>query len=142
MMTEESPGNQFQQLGGEAAVRGLVERFYELVEADADLRPVYPEDLSPGKEKLALFLIQWLGGPPAYSQVYGHPRLRRRHFPFVISELHAGRWLRHMRQAMKDEGWDAAFISTLYGNLAPLAHHMVNANDDVPREPLDNVRLT
>jgi len=142
MMTEESPDNQFQQLGGEAAVRGLVERFYELVETDADLRPVYPEDLSPGKEKLALFLIQWLGGPPAYSQVYGHPRLRRRHFPFVISELHAGRWLRHMRQAMKDQGWDAAFISTLYGNLAPLAHHMVNANDDVPREPLDNVRLT
>lgn len=132
----------FEAIGGKDGVQRLVERFYELVEADADLRPVYPKDLGPGKAKLALFFEQWYGGPPAYTDLYGHPRLRRRHFPFVISELHAGRWLRHMRQAMNDCDWPEEAITAAYERLAPLAHHMVNANDDVPREPLGDARLT
>jgi hemoglobin len=141
-MTNEIQQTHFDRAGGETAVRELVQRFYELVEADPDLRPVYPEDLGPGKDKLTLFFVQWLGGPPLYSNLYGHPRLRRRHFPFVIGELQAGRWLRNMRQAMNDCDWDAALITELFENLAPLAHHMVNANDDIPREPLGDVRLT
>jgi hemoglobin len=141
-MTTETPKTYFDQIGGEPAVRDLIDRFYGLVENDPELRPVYPENLEPGKEKLTLFFIQWLGGPPAYSQLYGHPRLRRRHFPFLIGELEAGRWLRNMRKAMADSGWDSELVAGLFEGLAPLAHHMINANDDVPREPLDNARLT
>lgn len=124
----------FARLGGRDAVRRIVERFYSLVEADAEQRAIYPSDLEPGKEKLVLFFEQWMGGESRYSDLYGHPRLRIRHFPFVIDELAAGRWLRYMRQAMKEEGMDEATLATVFKALGPLAHHMVNAGQDVPRD--------
>ena len=115
-----------ERIGGSDALRAVVWRFYELVEADADLRPLYPEDLAPGREKLALFLEQWLGGSGRYSELYGHPRLRARHFPFAVTELGAGRWLRHMRQAMQECGVDEDAQREIFSALGPLAHHMVN----------------
>lgn len=122
--------------GGREGVRRIVDEFYRRVEADEVMRPIYPEDLEPGREKLRLFMVQWLGGPPEYSEKYGHPRLRRRHFPFVIDELATGRWLRHMRGAMLDSGVDPAIAKRLFDALAPLAQHMINANDNVPRDPI------
>jgi len=136
-----SAGTLFDRFGGQEGVVALVEEFYSRVEADPDIRRVYPEDLEPGKRKLALFLGQWLGGPAAYTQQFGHPRLRRRHFPFVIDELAAGRWLKHMREAMQYRGVADADISFVFERLGPLAHHMVNAGEDVPREPLGDVRM-
>ena len=124
----------FTQIGGSEAVSRVVERFYELVEADAEQRSIYPEDLKPGKEKLKLFFEQWMGGAARYSELYGHPRLRIRHLPFVIDELAAGRWLRYMRQAMKDGGMDEATLAAVFKAFGPLAHHMVNAGQVVPRD--------
>ncbi len=115
--------------------------FYGRVETDAGLRPVYPDDLGPGREKLTLFMEQWLGGENAYSDLYGHPRLRVRHFPFVIGEVHAGRWLRHMREAMAACGVAAGDARVIFEGLGPLAHHMVNEGQDVPRAPIGDVRL-
>jgi hemoglobin len=131
----------FERIGGREAVSRIVESFYVRVEGDTHMRPIYPEDLEPGKEKLKLFLEQWMGGEPRYSQLYGHPRLRRRHFPFVIDELAAGRWLRHMREAMTEHGVSAEEQGVIFQHLGPLAHHMVNASEDVPRERLGEIRL-
>jgi len=122
-------------------VRAIVEDFYRHVEADAELRSVYPEDLTPGKEKLALFLEQWLGGPPAYSEIHGHPRLRMRHFPFVIGDRHAGKWLRYMRMAMQENNVPAEDVDLIFSRLGPLARHMVNEGQDVPRARLEQTRL-
>lgn len=132
----------FQAVGGAEGVGRIVERFYAKVEADPELRPVYPEDLEPGKEKLKLFLAQWLGGPGTYSEKYGHPRLRIRHFPFVIDEKGVGRWLRNMREAWREEGVPEEVQAVVFERLAPLAKHMANAGEDVPRTPLGDVRLT
>lgn len=132
----------FERVGRQEGVDRIVEDFYRRVEADPEIRPVYPADLEPGKAKLKLFLAQWLGGPATYTEQFGHPRLRRRHFPFVIEEKHAGRWLRHMRGAMEAEGVPAADLKLIFERLGPLAHHMVNAHEDVPREPLSNHYLT
>jgi hemoglobin len=130
-----TPSTLFIAVGGAAAVSRIVEGFYRRVEAEPELRAIYPEDLEPGKAKLKLFFEQWLGGPETYSELYGHPRLRRRHFPFVIDEHAAGRWLRHMREAMTEEGVPAETQRVIFEALAPLAHHMVNAGQDVPRTP-------
>jgi hemoglobin len=124
----------FQRVGGFEAVSRIVETFYTYVEVDAAQRAIYPDDLEPGKQKLKLFFQQWMGGESRYSEIYGHPRLRRRHFPFVIDELAAGRWLRYMRQAMHDEGVGEADLRQIFEALGPLAHHMVNADQDVPRD--------
>lgn len=130
-----------ERIGGKEGVSRIVEGFYRRVETDPDLRPVYPADLEPGKAKLKLFFEQWLGGPPVYTNLYGHPRLRRRHFPFVIEEKHAGRWLRHMREAMAEAGMTQDELKVIFESLGPLAQHMVNAGQDVPREPLGEAKL-
>ena len=88
----------FEEVGGSEFFDRLVERFYEGVATDGVLLPLYPEqsDLSGAKERLTLFLQQYWGGPTTYSDERGHPRLRQRHFPFVIGELERDRWMVHM----------------------------------------------
>lgn len=130
-----------EQVGGREGVERIVDDFYVRVEADAHMRPIYPEDLTPGREKLKLFMVQWLGGPPLYTDKYGHPRLRRRHFPFIIDQLSAGRWLRHMREAMTAHGVSDDVQRVIFEKLGPLSHHMVNAGQDVPREPIGDAFL-
>ena len=83
-MTEAS--NVFEAVGGAPAFELLVERFYQRVAEDELLRPMYPEDLEPPRRHLTLFLIQYFGGPQTYLFERGHPRLRMRHFPFVIDQ--------------------------------------------------------
>ncbi|GAB4332704.1 MAG: globin [Dehalococcoidia bacterium] len=137
-----SRGSLLDHIGGPNAVNAIVEDFYRRVEADPPLRAIYPEDLEPGKNKLKLFFEQWLGGRPVYSEKYGHPRLRRRHYPFVIDEAAAGRWLKHMREAMRANGVAPDDLAIIFDRLAPLARHMVNAGEDVPREPLGDTYLS
>lgn len=66
-------------MGGEPTFRRIVARFYAQVASDEVLRELSPEqDLGPAEERLALFLMQYWGGPQTYSQRRGHPRLRMR----------------------------------------------------------------
>jgi hemoglobin len=91
--------------GGPDAFVRLVDAFYDRVERDPVLRPMYPEDLAPGKEHLALFLAQYFGATDLYSSRRGHPRLRMRHAPFSIDMAAAGRWASHMLDAVADQGF-------------------------------------
>jgi hemoglobin len=91
--------------GGIPAFVRLVDAFYVRVERDEVLRPMYPDDLEPGKRHLALFLAQYFGATDAYSSERGHPRLRMRHAPFPIDGDAAGRWAAHMLDAVADQGF-------------------------------------
>jgi hemoglobin len=117
----------FEQVGGQAAFHALVEDFYEAVEHDPLLRPQYPEDLEPGKRHLAQFLAQYFGGGPIYSQQHGHPRLRMRHAPFVITPDAALRWARHMAAAVGRQGWPEPVAREVLEYVARAAPHMINA---------------
>ena len=101
-MTEPAQTSFYDAVGGEATFRRLVARFYEGVAVDPVLRPLYPDDdLSAAEEHLRLFLIQYWGGPPTYSELRGHPRLRMRHAPFAIGPVEREAWLGHMRSAVE-----------------------------------------
>ena len=92
-------------MGGEATVRALVERFYDLMELDPEferLRTVHGSTLESAREKLFLFLSGWLGGPPLYADRYGHPMLRARHLPFAIGTVERDQWMACMKRAMQD----------------------------------------
>lgn len=99
----------FEVVGGQPFFDALVERFYARVEIDPTLRPLYPLDLAPGIRSLALFLGQYFGGPPTYSEEKGHPRLRMRHAPFVIGGTERDAWLTAMLAALDES--DAAEIA-------------------------------
>ena len=94
----------FEEVGGSQFFDRLVDRFYEGVATDDVLLPLYPEqsDLSGAKERLTLFLQQYWGGPTTYSHERRHPRLRQRHFPFVIGERERDRWMVHMMAAVDE----------------------------------------
>ena len=56
----------YQQLGGESAVRKLVDRFYDLMDTTenaANIRSMHPQDLTESRTKLFEFLSGFLGGP-------------------------------------------------------------------------------
>jgi hemoglobin len=91
----------YEAVGGEETFRRLVAHFYRGVAADPLLRPLYPgEDLASAEERLRLFLIQYWGGPPTYSEQRGHPALRMRHARFAIGPAQRDAWLRHMNAAI------------------------------------------
>jgi hemoglobin len=105
----------YEEVGGEATFRRLVKVFYDGVREDALLRPLYPEeDLDAAEDRLALFLMQYWGGPTTYSEQRGHPRLRMRHAPFPIDEDARDAWLAHMRAAVDAVELDDAHEQQLW----------------------------
>jgi len=99
----------YELLGGETAVRGLVDRFYDLMDLEpayAGIRRLHPPVLDDSRDKLFWFLCGWLGGPQLYVEKLGHPRLRARHLPFSIGIAERDLWLKCMSQAMDEEGVD------------------------------------
>ena len=99
----------YELLGGQAGVRSLVDRFYDLMdleEAYAGIRRLHPPALDESRDKLFWFLSGWLGGPPLFMEKKGHPMLRARHLPYAIGVDERDQWLRCMSQAMEEEGVD------------------------------------
>lgn len=94
----------YEMIGGEATFKRLVDEFYARVEADEELRAIFPDDLEPGKKWQFLFLMQYWGGPRRYADERGHPRLRMRHMPYPISPELRNRWVAHMLDAIDAVG--------------------------------------
>ncbi|WP_280726318.1 globin [Kitasatospora sp. MAA4] len=118
----------FEAVGGEPVFRRLVHRFYQGVAADELLRPMYPEeDLGPAEERLALFLMQYWGGPRTYSDERGHPRLRMRHAPFKVDRAAHDAWLHHMRVALDELELAPEAERQLWDYLTYAAASMVNS---------------
>ncbi|MCC5035071.1 globin [Streptomyces sp. WAC 00631] len=121
----------YEQIGGEPTFRRLVHRFYEGVAEDPLLRPMYPEeDLGPAEDRLALFLMQYWGGPTTYSDNRGHPRLRMRHAPFTVNRAAHDAWLRHMRTALEDLGLSPEHEEQFWHYLTYAAATLINTDDE------------
>lgn len=118
-MVEESL---YEQVGGEPFFEKLVDGFYESVEKDEILRPMYPEDLTDARRHMTLFLVQYWGGPRTYQDERGHPRLKMRHVPFRVTKSARDAWLSAMTSAMervRDELSDEQFEEmTAYFSMA------------------------
>jgi hemoglobin len=111
-----APASAFSLLGGEPAVRALVDRFYDLMDLEpayAGIRRLHPGALDGSRDKLHWFLCGWLGGPDLYVQRFGHPRLRARHLPYEIGIAERDQWLACMTQAMQECGIEASLAERL-----------------------------
>ncbi len=119
----------FTLIGGEIAVRALVDRFYDLMDQSPDfygIRKLHPESLHGSREKFYMFVTGWLGGPALYVEAYGHPRLRARHMPFAIGVSERDQWMACMTAAMEDVGVEAALRERLIASFANTADWMRN----------------
>ena len=119
----------FAHVGGEPAVRRLVDTFYDLMDRLPEvrgLRALHPPSLDGSRDKLHWFLVGWMGGPPLYISRFGHPRLRARHLPFPIGVAERDAWLRCMNEALDECIADPAARAILREAFAQLADHMRN----------------
>ena len=123
----------FEKLG-EHHISLLVDRFYDLVFQHEQIAPLFKTDKAVIKEKQRLFLTQFLGGPPLYSNQYGHPQLRARHLPHPISEDDAVAWLSCMSAAITSLPIEESLKDELFKRFVPTAMFMVNKGDDAEAE--------
>ena len=119
----------YQRIGGEAGVRRLTRRMYQLMDTlpeAAAVRAINPPELTDSEQKLFEFLSGWLGGPPLFTERRGAPMLRARHLPFAIGMDEASGWLACFHQAMEETVADAGLREFLWSRIEPLALHMRN----------------
>lgn len=108
----------------------LVNEFYNRVFDHPVIRHLFKTDKETIKEKQRLFLTQFLGGPPLYSEKFGHPRLRARHLPHPIREEDAIAWLSCMSEAIGTLAVSEEIKDELFKRFVPTAMFMVNQGDN------------
>jgi hemoglobin len=120
----------YERVGGQDWFVDLVDRFYDQVERDPVLQPLYAgRDLTAARSHLAGFLVQYWGGPMTYSEARGHPRLRMRHVPFAIGPAERDAWYAHMAGAVAAGGLGADDEAAFLTYFAMAADAMVNVAD-------------
>jgi hemoglobin len=131
--TSEPVQSPYQRIGGDAAIRKLVDRFYELMDELPETyaaRKIHPADLTESGNKFFDFLSGWLGGPQRYVDKYGHPMLRRRHLPYAIGPEERDQWLLCMKMALDETVEDVPLRNALYAQFVQLGEHMRNRGEN------------
>lgn len=102
----------YRAAGERDGIYRLVRRFYEhmdtLDEARA-IRAMHAADLTEVREKLAVFLCAWLGGPNEYRALFGPISIPGFHARFAIDEAARDAWLLCMARAVDEQPWAADF---------------------------------
>lgn len=138
MNTPENKPSVYERIGGEATLRALVKRFYELMDTLPEaygIRKMHPEDLSSSEEKLFMYLSGYLGGPNLFIEKFGHPRLRARHMPFSIGADERDQWLMCMNLAMAEAVPDELLRKAIMKAITDLADFMRNREEAHPGDP-------
>jgi len=119
------------QLGGEAAIYALVNRFYELMDALPEaytVRQLHPESLAGSATSLFEYLSGWFGGPALYVAKKGPPRLRMRHAPYAVGPVVRDEWMLCMTQALTEQVTDIALRDQLIHTFDQMATHLINTD--------------
>jgi hemoglobin len=123
---EKSP---YEILGGEAGVKALANRFYDVMAEEEYAKPLYdmhPQPLDRIRLVFFEFLSGWLGGPDLFVEKYGHPMLRKRHMPFSIDKDLRDQWMFCMNKALEIEVDNPLLRVGLRKSFEQLATHMIN----------------
>ena len=125
----------FTIMGGEEPVRALAEAFYDAMdEHEPALAQLHRCDehgkvSRESRDRFALFLIGWLGGPQHYMAQHGHPRLRMRHGKVPVNVAMRDAWLRCMARAMDARGMTGEVRTFLDGRFAEVADFLRNVRE-------------
>lgn len=119
------------QLGGEPALRRLVNRFYDLVETDPrgeNLMRLHfrGHGLAHVREEQFAFLSGFLGGRRYYAEKHGNMEVRLMHAHVPIALEDAESWLALMDQAIADEGHSGPDVERMRAAFRRVALILVN----------------
>ncbi|MFF3489937.1 group 1 truncated hemoglobin [Streptomyces sp. NPDC002795] len=116
--------NIFEQIGGDAAVRSVVDRFYDKVLADAELAHYFTDiGLEGLKDHQRLFIGQALGSTEPYTgramaEAHAHALVTDSAFDSVVE---------HLGAALAEAGVDEDTIGSIAAALSPLRKDIVTA---------------
>lgn len=122
----------YEAIGGEAAVRRFVARFYQLMDSlpeAAAARVIHPHSLADAEEKLYEYLTGWLGGPQLFTARHGAPMLRARHLRAPIAGGEIDAWLTCFRRAWAETVDEPLVTASVLPQIEKLARHMRNRED-------------
>src|SRR5699024_1621164 len=119
-------GTLFEAIGGYEPIDRLIDGLYKRIVQHPKLTPIFTDDVEESARKQRLFLIQFLGGLPLYTEDRGHPMLRRRHLAFEITPERKDAWLECMNGALEEAGIKDPYRTAIFDRLTMTAQHMVN----------------
>jgi hemoglobin len=121
-VAQESAVSDYERVGGGAAVRVVVDRFYDLVLGDEQLAPFFTgSDMPQLKRHQALLIAQVLGGPAAYDgrelqEAHADLQIGRGDFALVVA---------YLAQALREAGVDEEIINRVAAVLASTEQDVV-----------------
>jgi hemoglobin len=127
------PNPEFLNVLGEAGIRDMVSRFYDLVR-QSSIKHLFKEDefeFEKSKEHSADFMIQILGGPEYYNIHRGKPKMTNRHSPFSITPEGRIVWLSCYREILLQIDAPEHLIVSFWNYLNVFSNWMVNTDPTV-----------
>lgn len=123
----------FQAAGGAPGIERLVDDFYRLMDEPGKasiVRCLYPADLTLAREKLATFLMGWLGGPRRYGEKFGDISIPQFHIRWEIGTAERDAWLDCMAHAIALQPYSEAFATYLLAQLRIPAERIRQASQN------------
>ncbi|WP_347348229.1 globin [Nigerium sp.] len=122
-------GSLYERVGGHATFVRLVRAFFAAVELDPELAPLFGRTgIDVVEPRYVMFLEQYWGGPPIFSQRRGAPALRRRHMSVKVTARAKVLWLAHMHDAITEARLGPAEELELREYIDRAAPFLINAD--------------
>ncbi|HUV21162.1 MAG TPA: group II truncated hemoglobin [Gammaproteobacteria bacterium] len=110
----------YRAAGGQAGIRQLVDCFFDIMSSEPRYQVIYgwhPADKDESRDKLALFLCGWMGGPKPFIDKYGPIRIPAAHSHLQVTEVERDLWLECMGRALQQQNYPMALIEYLLQQL-------------------------
>jgi hemoglobin len=106
----------YQAAGGKIGIRKLVDCFFDHMGSEPKYRVIFdwhPEDKEVSRDKLALFLCGWMGGPRLFVEKYGSISIPGAHKHLKVTALERDLWLDCMSLALAQQDYPASLVDYL-----------------------------
>lgn len=119
------------EIGGEPALKELVEHFYDLVENTPEGRQIVHlhmdgHGIAHTREEQFNFMCGFMGGRQYYMEKHRHMNVKEIHAHVPIRNEDAENWLSLMDRALKELHHEGAHIDRLRATLRRVAMILVN----------------
>jgi len=121
----------YKTIGEEAGVRQLVDHFYTIMAANKPYQPLFnmhSSELHITKDKLARFLMGWMGGERTYQSTYGAMNIPSAHAHLNVTQELMDNWLACMTEALHQQGHAEEFCTYLITQLAIPAQRILQVS--------------
>jgi hemoglobin len=105
METPQPTPTLYEWMGGAPALEKLLGAFYDRVELDPLLGPVFANMSKQHVAHVSAFIGEVFGGPKAYSEQHGgHPNMVRKHLGRALDEKKRRRWVDLLLDTANEQG--------------------------------------